>query len=388
MINKTPYFGDAYFEEGNMWYFDNSIFALCRMNLMTRKVDILAAYIGERTFGGSRIFAYKDVLFITAYNSSNVLKYTKIENKLDELKNVHESFLPESHYNFYDFQMRVDEKIWCFSKYHTKPVYYFDMHTEQFYQDDILNKYISKYIEKGEIARLYANGHEDCYWSAIYNTNIFIKYNLKDRSIKEFKISDTNIHLNAICFDGKKIWLTRSDNGDIICAKQSGEIVNVFKGISNGVGNEFSKIINTRDNIVVLPRLGDILLLIDKKDMKMCKINLKESGLESATSRSGYAKIINCFELEGQLLFPPWGLNSLFSISRLGGDLKKIDISYLESELWDLMLNREKCLYESQDINLECLIKYNLLSGNKADTNKCIIGKKIYDCIFEMINKK
>ena len=100
MINKTPYFGDAYFEEGNMWYFDNSIFALCRMNLMTRKVDILAAYIGERTFGGSRIFAYKDVLFITAYNSSNVLKYTKIENKLDELKNVHESFLPESHYNF------------------------------------------------------------------------------------------------------------------------------------------------------------------------------------------------------------------------------------------------------------------------------------------------
>lgn len=133
-----------------------------------------------------------------------------------------------------------------------------------------------------------------------------------------------------------------------------------------------------------MPRLGDILLLIDKKDMKMCKINLKESGLESAATRSGYAKIINCFELEGHLLFPPWGLNSLFSISRLGGELKKIDISYLESELWDIALNREKCLYESQDLNLECLMKYSLLSENKTDMNECIIGKKIFDCIFEM----
>ena len=384
MKNINPYWGDAYFEDGYMWYFDNAIFALCRMNLKTGKVDILAAYIGKRTFLRNRIFAYKDVFFITAYNSSNVLKYTKIENKIDELKNEHERFLSESNYNFYDFHMCVEDKIWYFSKYHTKPVYYFDMHKEQFYQDDIRNKYISRYINKGEIATFYSNGYEDCYWSAIYNTNIFIKYNLKDRSIEEFKISDTNIHLNAICFDGEKVWLTQSDNGDIICAKLSGEIVNIFNGISNGVGNEFSKIINTRDNIVALPRLGDILLLIDKKDMKMCKINLKESGLESVASRAGYAKIINCFELEGQLLFPPWGLNSLFSISRLGGELQKIDISYLESELWDIALNREKCLYESQDINLECLIKYNLLSENKAYMDECIIGKKIFDCISEM----
>ncbi len=379
MIDIRPCFGDAYFDEDIMWYFDNSIFSLCRMNLKTGKVDILAVYTGERTFGARRIFANKGVLFITAYNSSDILKYSKSENKIDVLKNVQETFLPEYLHNFYDYHMCIEDKIWFFSTYYEKPVYYFDMQTEQFYQDDILNKYISKHIEKGKIAALYANGYKDCYWTALYNTNIFIKHSLKDRSIEEFKIVDANIHLNAICYDGEKIWLTQSDNGNIICIEKSGKIINIFEGISNGVGKEFSKIINTRDRIVVLPRLGDTLLLIDKKDMKMRKVNLTEMDLDYVSSKHGWAKILNCLELEDKLFFLPWGLDSLFTIGRSGSELKKIEISYLESELMSIMLNREKSISESQDISLECLVKYSMLLDRKVVHDENLVGKKIFD---------
>ena len=71
---------DVYFDNENMWYFDNGNQVLCRRKIANGIVDLIIPYLGNIPFRASYVFCYESTLYITSFYSFQEI-FAKRTNK-------------------------------------------------------------------------------------------------------------------------------------------------------------------------------------------------------------------------------------------------------------------------------------------------------------------
>lgn len=385
MNRIEPYYMDVYFDNENMWYFDNGNQVLCRRKIANGIVDLIIPYLGNIPFRASYVFCYESTLYITSFYSSNMLKYSFGEDALELVENASEKLFDEIYYNFYDFQMLVDDKIWFFPNYCIKPIYFYDLTGKAYYEDDLLMKYISKYTSKEDMAMVFTNGFETKYWMALANSNIYVSYDLRKREIKEYRIENEDVRLNAICFDGNNAWLTQSNKDKVLRMNIKDMKITELSCLQGVGGQEYARIENTKDYIVVLPRLGNEVVFINKDSLSVHTINLNDYGFDFENSKKGWAKIRSCVEYKNKILFPAWGLDSTFCVDKETWNVQKIDSGYVEDEIWKATFCRlfvnNGYVVQSDENDLKKFIKYEEFLKQQSEIEKESVGRRISENI-------
>lgn len=379
-------FGDAYIDDGWMWFFDNKLQSFCRMELDTGLVNIVSSYrreASEDLFRSYRIFFYGHCFYITTYWNSDILKYDPEAHTFTRFTNKITS--TEFPLNFYEFQELMGDRIWLFPSYGVNSVYCFLPETESFIEIGRLNDCLSEHVDPKELAVIYAGCDGDALWTAVYHTDLYLKYDLNRSEIVRYRTERPDFHLNSVCFDGANMWLTQTDSSDIICVEETGQTTVLTTNLESKE-KAYTRIVNLEQFVIALPRLGNCAALIKKETMEITEIDLRPLKLPADEDRLDYAKVVMCRETGNEIYLFPWGLTRIIGICKEDLSPRVIRTYWDPEELYPLLfesdLAKKAGIYENNEIGLADLISYLSFSKPENVTEQSDIGKAIHQMIY------
>ena len=377
-------YGDVYVNKNEMWYFDSGLQALCVFDLKSYSVRVVARYYkGGRLFS-QKIFHVNGIIYITFYNCSGILTFDMKKGVFQEIVNEEKGlFIAESE-NIYGYQMLVDNKLWMIPRCVSHTVCYCDLHTKQLIQDNRLNKYIDKYVDSNKQTIVFASEYKSQLWSVLWNTHRYLRYDLHSGEITVFELENKDVRLNSVCFDGERVWLTQLNSTDLICVDDEEHIVRI-EGDSQE--NQYSNIVNLQDDIIVLSRYGESIILIDKNTRIVRKINMPGKYFIGGKIENGSSLIVGCHEMENKIYLFPWRISDLLLLDKENLTIECVNIKNEEkfyAECMDDMLGNGMSIIENSHMNVDRYMNW-VLSSEKQESKQAL---KKGDSIFLSINGK
>lgn len=377
---------DAYVNENKMWYFDKDLLAVCEMDFDTYTTRILANYYGKRNALPYRVFCVDKILYFTFLDAHRVLKFDMEKNILQEI--IDDNSFVSDCANPYVFTVMTDNRIWLIPRYKTTPTCYFDLSKELFYQDDTLNREIDKYVKKNEMAIVFPAEYDTQLWAVLWNTHRYLRYDLRSGEVEIFELRNTNIHLSSICYDGKSVWLTQTDNANLICVDGEENIIIAEDG-NESSEEQYSRIVNLKDDIIVLPRFGNQIILICKKTKEIRKVEINRKFFSEDKLRGGCSKIIECHETQGEIYLFPWGITDLLLLDKEEMRIKKVnannELKIYRDYINDLLMNGMS-LKENRHIGLKQYMEWVLACQGQMNTLSLTNKNSIFSAIADTVN--
>ncbi|MCI8640119.1 MAG: hypothetical protein HFG41_13530 [Coprococcus sp.] len=320
---------DACSGNQRMYFFDDNIQALCEFSVIDEDFKVLAVYIGNE-FISSNIFLLKDCIYITSFQTTDFLKYDiKLGTLIKIVSNDIDSNLEWP--NIYDHHMISNNRLWSFPNYQGKPIYYYDFESGFSIDKKLCNIYVLECND--ESVSRFSTNFNNTYWKAFYKTNKYLKYDLQSQTVKLYVISDSEIQINSISFDGEFLWATLANSATIIKCTQEGEILNIFEDIE-GLGEEiFSRLYCIEQYIIGVPRFGDFILFIDKNLNDTKRVYLREINPELDIKMDGCSKILKCLKYGNKLFFWGFGIDALILTDIDGNSARYIPIKFTKDDL-------------------------------------------------------
>lgn len=376
---------DAYVNGNKMWYFDNDLQALCEFNLDTCNLTIIEKGHVEGNLISNNIFYRNGMLYITFCNSNGILKFDMEKSVFREIMSKEDIKLTSDCKKSYDFQTIVDNKIWQIPTYMDKPVCCYDLSKKQFYQNNMLNRSIEKYVKTNERTIVYASGYDTQVWSVIWKTHRYLKYDLRSGKIEIFQLKDSNKHLNSICYDGENVWLTQIDSTDLICVNHEEYVISIEDEDKNKK-EQYSKIVNLKDDIIVLPRFGNEIILVCKETRAVRKIEISDEYFPNYRIESQCSKIVGCYEVEEKIYLFPWGISDLLLLDKKKMLIESIKIKN-SSEIYRKYINdsikNRKSMKECYHIGLSKYMENILFSERQEGMQSLKNGKMIFRSVVD-----
>lgn len=368
---------DACICQSNVFFFDNESQALCEFSVIDQSVKVIAVNEGSY-FDAFHIFSDTNYLYIASKQNFDLLKYDLNFKSLSTVScTIDGSVLKRPYY--YDCHMVSDGKLWSFPNSLEKSIYYYDINENIFVKD------VKRISHKGENIIRFSSGHDNIYWGAIYNTNIFIKYDLQKEESILYETSMPSIHISAICFDGTYLWMTSADSSAIIKCTETGAVLQTFDGNGMSGGSTFSRLYSFDSYIIGVPQFGDYILFIDKNENELKKLYLHDIDPSFNVDAQG-SKILKCLNVSDKLIFFGYCIDGLIITDQNGCNARSIPILYAQEDLLKIVnahVKRNSIILEENTLSLTELISvmiddnYEIKMENEG--NKQQIGKAIFD---------
>lgn len=380
MNRSNAFFEDAVFENDDMWYFDNFIQAVCRMDLKTSKVDIVSCYTGGKMFHIRWIFLFCDKLYMAESNSVRLLVYDRKHPGSEgfhiiepDCGHISEQF------TVYFYQ----DSIWFIPRYTDEELYIFDLALQKYKQQDLFMEMSIKCFGINKYPIVFSSFCNGILWFAAGSRNQYVRFDFFTGTYEEFRLSDESLSPEGICAAGGRVWLTLKNSSDIVCMEHMPEHIHIEGRQS------YSWLYNAEKFLVVLPRYSSNVILIDKynnHDIHIVTLPFDEKEKER---KSGCSNIVNCHEHSGFIYLFPHGVRGFFRMNESECKAERIesDCGQYENARQELLKrqfdNNHECS-ENQELDFRCFLDYlknKDFSGKEekeAEEDKTSIGKKIW----------
>lgn len=337
-------FSDAFFEGGYMWIFDNRIQALCKVDLAGFNMEIISFYKSKKKFAVRRIYLYENKFYLVQAGSMQILVYNREEQNEDAAfclipllyENREISVVHEYSGNICFLSNYADGKIFCFN-----------MSAQKYYEKKSIASLVKEKIPFDAHIGINSYLYGNTVWFTFYETNYYGRYNIEEENIELFQIEDRSVCLDNICFDGEDVWLTQTNSSNIICAGK--------KTVKVSGEQFYTKIYNSVNWIVVLPKYEHRIVLVQKGTFDLLIINLPlcEYEIKQRLERN----MLRCCEYRDRIYIFPHGIKDLFVLEekKLAAKRKKLKCAnYIK--LWS---EREtEYLYENPALGIDTLVQF------------------------------
>ncbi|MCI8599214.1 MAG: hypothetical protein HFJ10_12385 [Lachnospiraceae bacterium] len=347
-------FLDAVLKDRYMWFFDNRVQALCKMNMDNYEMELVALYGAKEKFHVRKIFLIQDKFFLTTGDSAKVLIFDQSIFSLREpfRRGSSETYMAVSWKNtIYFWPESLENEMICF-----------DTSTQEYVHKSLQKVPVNEKIGVQKQRIGFSSLYEGAVWFVIQGTSWYGRYGLSEGAIQWFQSENQALLLSGICFDGEHIWLTQQNSGIITCVGK--ESMEVFDEQIN------AWIYNTSKYILIPPRYGNQVILIQKHNFKVSVVKLPAFAIhDTKTDRQDLdSNIINCCEAGDSIFLFQHGIRELLILHKDTLETKRLRLkckNYKEN-----CLKGEKVLLnEDSDVGLQDLIlqsSHRIASMNKG----------------------
>lgn len=359
MKNIRAAFKDGFFEGKYMWFFDNRIQAICKMNIYSHKMKIIAKYNGKERFVVEQIFCYQSRYYLVTRNSAQILMYDCKEQERDLGFRLLKPSGNNQQGGYAAFL--VDNNICFFPKSIDENIIYFNIITKKYSEKIFLDSFAKKGIRENNYVIRYLCCYDGIVWAVLFGTKYYIRYDAAGKKSKLIQNANIRIILEDIFSDNYRV-----------------------KQITDGyVKQQYSRLCIMDNFIAVLPKDNDNVFLIHKSTFELLVIDFPL--LKADKIWEGGTNIGRCLEYNEFIYFFPNAIKDLFIYDKCNHNIKKIMMecdNYSES----YFVNNKTMLYEDEILGCNELLKYfgqDYFSRNNVGILKENLGKKIWKAIVQ-----
>lgn len=371
---------DACVGKGKIYFFDDMTQSLCEISDLYGSVKVLAVN-HNKFFESGSIFFDRGDLYVTSRRTLDLLKY---DGNYKTIKTIFQKEIRINQKGLFDYHMISDHRIWSFPNHTDQPICFFDLNSGEFAEDRVIKK------NDRDMVTRFSSGFENCYWSALFKTNKYLKFDLKQRNIRLYETSNDKIHAAAICFDGEYLWISSADNSEIYKCTETGKVLGRYDGKGKEEGETFARLYSIDQYVIAIPRFGDFIFFIDKKTDDVERFFLKDIDLKLGINAGKASKFLKCLKYKNKLIFFGFGIDAFIvtDIDRMkvqnlpmifsGEDMERINYANV---MRNNLIIENKYLHLD---NLERAISYEIPVNKKhIDFNEYKLGTNIYKQLCE-----
>lgn len=366
-------FEDAVIENGYIYFFDNLIQAMCRADLKSYDIEILAELNSPKNIRINKIYSYKNTFFLLEYRGVRVFLFDRKQHSYKHYEyNLTDSLRSQRHFFF------LWEDQICFLPFDNKEnIVRFDVKLRKFSQTDSINKLLGKNIES-----FYGVGassiYRDTVFLAIQGTDQYIEYNLSTKRAILANLKKTKIKLFSLLrTDELMTWILEDRSLNLVCGEEEKSIIKIQSEWL------YSRICNLQNYVCLLPRDGNHVILINKFNLEIKDIVLPLSETEINESRR--SNFVRCVETESGIFIIPQGIKTLFYIAK--GTFKVSRVHFRCNNYMNMVISRNilltKMITEHPDVNLNLFIDYISSHADSESGQNHIenVGGNIWDAV-------
>ena len=266
MKDKTIYFYDCAIEDNRLWFVAGNYNSLYEMDMNSGKVNLLGRIPNEDGISLSlyaNMFKVGDNIWMIPSRAKEIAKYNLIEKKFSKIKlKEGEGSKTEKFYSAHLYENKIYMIPWNF-----EGIVCLNLEDESIRIDDSFINYLNEkynYDSNTAYVRKSCMVGEKIYMP-IYETDIVIEYNVKNKLFKEYCLNNKNIKVSSIVHDGYKFWLIPRLSGMIVSWNKNDNEVKVY----NKYPSDFENINLFRfsyykdGHVWLFPELGNMIIRLD-----------------------------------------------------------------------------------------------------------------------------
>lgn len=402
-------FTDACIIENNMWLMNMNFSGLFKVDLSSYDIEFESCiYDNEQIkssyFARNIIYKYNK-LWLLPYVGSSIVEYDIESNHMQfYINNLLKDTDCDNKVNHWTILYK--EQAWIFPQIliNTElPLYVFDLNKREYSEHISWNKALMEHGICGENHSITSILHKDEWvWIVVSGINELISYNLENGEMQLYSIGE-NIVLQSVSHDEYSFWLLAKNESSLLQWDQDQGIINKYEFNSDNHNLEgYSNIAIVQDKIIVLPRKGEKIVILEKKTETLKTLDSFPKGFRRIEGMETSSLIYGWKIFNNKLLLLPWSGNMLLELN-----LQTYELRGHSVELSDRMLRKayrlpkmgifsEKGIFprqgfggvrESEHFNLE---DYFYVINKERDLKRAQIkkdepgsGKRIYEYIKE-----
>lgn len=357
MENIRAVFKDGFFEGEYMWVFDNRIQSICKINIHSYKMEIVAKYNGKERFNVEQFFRLQNIFCFVERNSAQILMYDCEEREGDSGFRILKPSINNKSRGYTAFM--IDNNIWFFPKSIDENIICFNILTKKYCEKIFLDSFTKKGIRKNNCVIRYLCCYEGIVWAALYGTKYYVRYNVAGKKSKLIQNGNIGLMLEEFFSDNYMV-----------------------KQIMSGLGKQQNSRLSIMDNfIAVLPKDKDNVFLIHKSTFELLIIDFPL--LKADKIWEGGTNIGRCFEYNEFIYFFPNAIKDLFIYDKFSHKIKKIKLG-CDNYSENYFVDNRTILYEDEVIGCNELLVYfgqEYFLQNNSGILKENVGKKIWKAI-------
>lgn len=332
-------------EEENIWFFDNDIQALCKMDVRDYQMEIITKYKGDSPFSVRYIYSFKDKFYFLNSNSRDILEYDRNKHGKDDAFFLHESGKKDlSVHTAMDYQ----GFLFFFPYDISKKINCFDIEKQRYVERHSFEEILGKRFTNRSLGCACLCG--DNAYFVVKGTPFYLKYHLLEGCAELFRCENENSSLGGICFDGKHIWLSQTHSSDLICDGR--------QTLKVSEGGTYSWLRNLGKYVAVLPEHSDRLVLIRKNTCEISVFNLPLTEMEKKFWNG--CILTDCCESGDDIILFPNGVRDLLVLHEKTKRIERVKLQcegYKKGYL-ERCKKQNDCISENSNVKLRNFLDF------------------------------
>lgn len=343
-------------EKEKIFFFDNLRQALCKADLETGEVKIITFFSTYNQHSIGKIIFYKGKFFLFSHRGIHISIYDLNGRKEYEMQGNIAEYKEVKGISLY---VHEGTKVYIFP---SEMVCYdgiligivFDLDKEEYFSIKFHPK--NEKIVEEFICFDYPTVNDRIVKAAYIYTNIYLDINLTTEKYELKYVDLEGIHLSSINKDELGVWMTQQDNSSIIFMSLKNENIRFFSVKDIVDVHPYNYIYSLSKYVVIMPRYGSKLILIEKKTKIIFPINVMNDMYDVKKAKA--SRCISCIEINGKIYVFPFAQQEGIII-----DTKSMDVYPLK--LWcdkqHFYLELQKSVfyhYENQGMELQILFHF------------------------------
>lgn len=362
-------FQDAVFENEYMWVFDNLIQSICKININSFQMEVVSCYKGKERFFAQKIFLLQDRFYLVARTTQEVLIYDRKKEGKDSafcLQKPLSEDGPTINVAFFLY----GNKIYFFPKYIDKRIVCFDICKKKYFQKTLLKLPQDIKVNDSNLIIGESRFYRETMWFILRGMGLYGKYNFSNEKCEFFYAENVDQVFNGVSFDGEQVWQITNEKGIVRVGKQIVQVPGQYS---------FTSIYPIEDGELFLSPDNGKLVFIGKKNFEVVIINLPLNEKEKQNIK-GY---FYCEHDSNVYLFSAMNdPGPLLVLDKKDWKVSRVDLK-CEGYIGKCFRNRKILFKEDECINLECVLQFckqDVLCIDGTE-NVTEIGKNIWKTV-------
>lgn len=370
--------GDAVFDGDEMFFFDNSLQALCQADLHEKKVIVIACWTGRR-FNIRWIHMYKNRLYMAERTSLAVLCYSIDDTDGSEMECIEPDMDKHSAFHAVSFQ---DGRAKFVPQYTNEPMWILDLSKQEYSEEKKFSIMSEKCFGRSQYPVVYRTWYKNVMYFAV--GNVCYQYDFNTGIAASKTVGGKDADINSVCFDGHTLWATFKDKSDLLYINNEEKSIPV-KGMQS-----YSGMYSFDDMIVVLPQYSNNIVLVEKEDGSYKARSLVLGGTASNCRSEGGSSHVNCRVHDGVIYIFPHTDRGFYAIERESRKVKRVILKYADCKPErQRILNRgwsenEPVSESIAKLDVKCMIDYaenTDVSASSQTGSDRMVGSRIWNAV-------
>lgn len=361
-------FGDTVYENGYIWVFDNFIQAICKINTVDLRMEVLSYYKSKKMFYARRIFLCQDKFYLVTPTTTEILIYDRKKQGEDSKFSLQKSFEYDSTTNYVAFFL-YNRKIYFFPEHIDKEIICFEIDTGKYRTKTSLGLMLNIKGDNSDLLLRHRSFCEGSMWFTFGCKGVYGRYDFAEEKVNLFGEESAEVNFDEVAFDGEQVWTTVYDCSSLICG-----------------GKQIIKVPALREQFYLHPIEEGMLVSFDKSNMLIF--------VERETFKTSIIKLpLNAIEKQHVINYHYYNYNGFVYAFNVFSER----VLVLDKRTWEIECVQLKCnnyikdyfgdgnalLNESSQVTLKQLIQFCERDIDKlnAQGEMLVMGKSIWKAL-------